>query len=427
MNKEFQYILQPYKGTSTRHTCPGCNKKNQFAKYISTETLQPLAAYVGRCNREVSCGYHYTPKQFFEDNPGFNSDIKTIIKPARKISTIQEPQQKKISLIPFNIFDKTLKAYDNNNLVKFLIKRLGPDQAKETIQMYYLGTSKHWEGATIFWQIDIKGRVRTGKVMLYDPENGKRIKKPYPHINWIHKIGNYNNYNLKQCLFGEHLLNLYPDKDIAIVESEKTALIASVYIPEFNWLASGNLNNLNKKTIDPLKGKLITLYPDAGAFHIWKKKADQLKDLADIRISDLIETRATQSQLKEGFDLADYLTESPIKFTRPEEPEQNKEEASNNISDSEKDERDTEDFFDELDHVNQEEPFNLWPIEELENYFNNTSLPEGPISLEGAITINDLDKYISTNLTTVKNNNGNPTFKPYFDRLVSLMQVLESF
>ncbi len=40
-------------------------------------------------------------------------------------------------------------------------------------------------------------------------------------------------------LFGEHLLPMNRGKPVAIVESEKTALVAAYYLPEYVWLASG--------------------------------------------------------------------------------------------------------------------------------------------------------------------------------------------
>ena len=98
MDKDFQFILQPYKGMNSRFTCPNCNKKNQFARYINTETDEIIADHVGRCNREVNCGYHYTPKEFFEDNPDFNLKKKTnrrIKAPAKKLKTPQLTKQKK--------------------------------------------------------------------------------------------------------------------------------------------------------------------------------------------------------------------------------------------------------------------------------------------------------------------------------------------
>ena len=45
-------------------------------------------------------------------------------------------------------------------------------------------------------------------------------------------------WELSQCLFGEHLLSLYPDRTVALVESEKTAVICAGFIPEYVWLAT---------------------------------------------------------------------------------------------------------------------------------------------------------------------------------------------
>jgi hypothetical protein len=57
---------------------------------------------------------------------------------------------------------------------------------------------------------------------------------------------------LNQGLFGEHLLrDRY--KPIALVESEKTAIIASVYLPQFIWVAVGGMQNLNIDMIRVLK------------------------------------------------------------------------------------------------------------------------------------------------------------------------------
>ena len=43
-------------------------------------------------------------------------------------------------------------------------------------------------------------------------------------------------FNMVQCLFGEHLLRLHPDKKVAVVESEKTAVICSALMPEYVWV-----------------------------------------------------------------------------------------------------------------------------------------------------------------------------------------------
>ena len=72
--------LQPYKGKSTRHTCPACKTKYAFTLYLYGNTGQPIHPTVGKCNREIKCGYHYTPRQYFDEHPEYkNTQSKTQI------------------------------------------------------------------------------------------------------------------------------------------------------------------------------------------------------------------------------------------------------------------------------------------------------------------------------------------------------------
>ena len=48
--------------------------------------------------------------------------------------------------------------------------------------MYHVGTSYKWGGSTIYWQVDKKGKVRTGIVMLSNPNDGHRVKVPHPYV-----------------------------------------------------------------------------------------------------------------------------------------------------------------------------------------------------------------------------------------------------
>ena len=65
----YRDILEKYKGKSSRYVCPECMQRNKtFTLYIDSETDLHINDSVGRCNRETSCGYHYTPKQYFQDN-----------------------------------------------------------------------------------------------------------------------------------------------------------------------------------------------------------------------------------------------------------------------------------------------------------------------------------------------------------------------
>jgi hypothetical protein len=153
-------------------------------------------------------------------------------------------------------------------------------------------------------------RIHAGKIMQYDSQTGKRIKEPVNKITWVHTILKLPDFNLSQCLFGEHLLK-GNNKAIAIVESEKTAIIASCYLPDFIWLACGGCGNLSIKLCGALKGRHVVLFPDAGKFVEWNEKAKILSAICTISVSSLIEQQATETERKAGFDFADYL----VKFS----------------------------------------------------------------------------------------------------------------
>ena len=66
----YRFTLERYRGISTRYTCPQCGRKHTFTRYIDTENNNNyISDNVGKCNRLDKCGYHYTPKQYFTDNP----------------------------------------------------------------------------------------------------------------------------------------------------------------------------------------------------------------------------------------------------------------------------------------------------------------------------------------------------------------------
>ena len=65
----YKYQLERYRGRGTRYSCPQCGRKYCFTRYIDTESNQYINERVGKCNRLDKCGYHYTPKLYFTDNP----------------------------------------------------------------------------------------------------------------------------------------------------------------------------------------------------------------------------------------------------------------------------------------------------------------------------------------------------------------------
>lgn len=196
----------------------------------------------------------------------------------------------------------------NNNFYKWLIKLFDQSTADELALKYNIGTSKHWEGANIFWQVDINNAIRGGKIMLYNPTTGKRVKEPEAKITWVHRAARLKDYNLSQCLYGEHLLNTRTDAVVKIVESEKTAIIASVIYPEFLWLASGSLTNLSVSRCAPLTDRTISLIPDCGAEQQWIDKCTSLRQL--IKADWVVD--CIPGNNPKGYDLCDYILYNKI-------------------------------------------------------------------------------------------------------------------
>ena len=217
------------------------------------------------------------------------------------------------SHVPPKIFRASLAAYDRNHFAAFLIRTFGETLAGELIARYFVGTSKG--GKTVFWQIDMAGMIRAGKVMLYDPETGRRSKTVDP--NWWHFLAGMKDYNLKQCLFGEHLL-ADRTKPVALVEAEKTAIIASGFMPQFIWLATGGKGAKDAKDerLPILKGRTVTMFPDTNAFAEWSAIAAR----HGFRVSDLLERKATEAEKSQGLDIADYLFLQKRPSEQPRKP-----------------------------------------------------------------------------------------------------------
>ena len=104
-------------------------------------------------------------------------------------------------------------------------------------------------------------------------------------------------------------MKIYPDNSFAIVESEKSAIIACAIITDSIWLSTCQLNGLFIEKAKILKGRKVILFPDLGGYEKWCKKAEEIKLFVEceIKVSTILENIATEVQRSKGLDIADYM------------------------------------------------------------------------------------------------------------------------
>ena len=307
---QYRYQLEKYRGRSTRHVCPQCGRKSVFTRYIDTENNNTyINDNVGKCNRIDKCGYHYTPHQYFTDNPWKREKdvalLQTIGKSNKATATTPPPPPpKRVSAgLPRRVLEATMS--ENCAYLAWLESRFGSDTALRIADEYYVGGIAD---RAVFWQVDGEGCIRTGKIMAYDEHTGKRLKGEGT-VDWVHAVMRREgslpeDWELVQCMYGEHLLTRYSDKVVALAEGAKTAHIGAILMPNMVWVAVDSMMALTTDMLRPLKGRRVILFPDEGkGYEVWTSKIGTIAEEVGFRycVSAFMEGR------EQGADIADLV------------------------------------------------------------------------------------------------------------------------
>lgn len=266
--------------------------------YLDRQTGEHLPDHVGVCDRENNCSYSYTAAQYIKEG-GF-------IRPADEFKPIPLPPPKRTDWrCPPEFVAYTHKDIKNNFLV-WLEKTIGPNKLAET---YRVGTFPkgrnypQYEGAMVYWQIGEDGLERSGKIIQYG-DDGKRVKDL--KAMWMHTVvtsQSMEDLGCAQVYFGTHLIKDWHGP-VAIVESEKSALICSWFYPQYLWLATGGSNMISVEKSMCLTGRDVTFFPDRGMYDNWSKVVIDLEPLfKSCIVSDILECIGAE----DGEDIADYL------------------------------------------------------------------------------------------------------------------------
>ena len=173
--------------SAKKFTCPACGKK-RFVRYYNYETNEYLPDYLGRCDRQESCGYFEKPEYKKESHEKNSLNMEGT--PTYKTYKRKKPMKIRGCIVPTkptkpidkDKFIASVQACLSNNFYQFLKNHFSESTAEKLAVKYFIGSGK--KGSTVFWYLDKTKQVRTGKIMHYHT-NGHRNRDI--NQNWVHK------------------------------------------------------------------------------------------------------------------------------------------------------------------------------------------------------------------------------------------------
>jgi hypothetical protein len=280
---------------STRTGCPSCGSSDGFAPYVGTKE----EGYCFSCGKVTSSEY---------------------------ASPLLSNLERRERLAKWHSRSMHEAIAFRNGLSAYLLNTLG-EPVRSHLQRWEVGTDAI--GSCVFWHKDEAGELATAKTIAYDSATGKRLKGSSSPIGWnvdgkrvnvdsvyglavnvrednslvIESYAQKKGYELP--LYGvQFLAESELAAPVLLVESEKTAVIASYFLPEFVVVACGGAKSLTAKKAAPLMGRVVYVLTDAD---------EAGREGAEKACSILLTVGAKPRVDVEGVPLVDYLLEGAPK------------------------------------------------------------------------------------------------------------------
>lgn len=231
--------------------------------------------------------------------------------PRPKPRPVALPREPHYTYIPMAMVDALVSA--ENSLCQCLMRMFRPEAVEWITEEYRIGcsTMQGHDNCTVFPSINSRGQVCNLKVQHYDTDPASPRFAHSDLCYWLGRIWSrqgrlpQDSQFDSRCLFGEHLLNRYPQSMVALVESPKNALFGALAFPTLVWVATGNKTAFGPEELRPLQGRDVIVIPDRDAIGEWTVRADSMAWLANFTVSDFCERTAPDGEQK--FDIADCL------------------------------------------------------------------------------------------------------------------------
>lgn len=232
-----RYSLE--KHPAKKGKCPGCGEKNVF-RFFQDENGTRLDEKFGICDRQAKCGHDHRPTgDLFKSTTVADLVQVATIRPAEAVAT---------ALLA--------KTHDHTSNLHCWAREQGIPA--EHLERWAVATDTD---RTAFLHLDAEQRLVNAKWFKYGTD-GRREKGAEPFSFKQPAAELHQRYGF--CLYGEHLIRHDdPARPIVVVESEKSAVLASFSYPELDWVACGAANGVTDDKIGPLHNRPIWWLADA--------------------------------------------------------------------------------------------------------------------------------------------------------------------
>lgn len=353
MNKDF-----PYTFSKKKTRCPKCQKPGVFAPLVWKDSGFSIGREFGMCDRNNNCGYKCFPTKDITRNH-YQKDGSTYT----PIAEITEPEGKiYISDIYPQWVGRSVKALFEQNVERcpFLwwlmelmrcnvLKYSGADAEQRCLklafilQTYCVGIAPD-NTSILFWYIDENGNASDCKHIKYKTDGHRDKNAPFGEISYYgvlfkdsklrkHYQNGMYGFALRENVFctpqnkpsipyfGTHVTTKYPDSIIAIVESEKTAILGAILysLDKVVWIATrgkANFNTYHPDWLNCLYNRDVIVYADRDAETEWCAKLDEVWGMSGARTMELIpmekvcnEFGVALDEKPDNYDLGDLFVD----------------------------------------------------------------------------------------------------------------------
>jgi hypothetical protein len=294
---------------SKRTQCPACGSRDGFAGIKSVDGSQcgdPLQH--GKCH---SCGLMLWPDDAPQDHA----------------AAIPKQERQASAHVRAGLIDETDEQ--TSNLHRALIN-IGGEGMAAHLRQWRIGTDIR--GRTLFHYVNMRGHHQTTKAMQYDI-GGNRNADTIPSFDVQLRTGIVHltsKQGHRPCLFGEHWMQegqsiidyrdpLNPRKCsfdnrtlVALVESEKSAIVASYMMPNIIWIAAGGVQGITEEKAKVLAGRTVLILFDCDdAGRAGARDKSQIIAKAGGHAIHEIDGKPVQDHVfsgaREKYDIADHI------------------------------------------------------------------------------------------------------------------------